>query len=102
MSDKKALIKALEKKALGNQIELISEEYGQNDKGEFILTKKTKKITKNDIDTQALLKLLEIREREEQNEQTWIKGLSDKELNELAIKTALEIINKEQMKRLQK
>lgn len=102
MSDKKALIKALEKKALGNQIELISEEYGQNDKGEFILTKKTKKITKNDIDTQALLKLLEIREREEQNEQTWIKGLSDKELNELAIKTALEIINKEQIKRLQK
>ena len=102
MSDKKALIKALEKKALGNEIEIISEEYAQNDKGDFVLAKKTKKITKNDIDTSALLKLLEIREKEEQNEHSWIKSLSDKELNELAIKTALEIINKEQIKRSKK
>lgn len=102
MKDKQQLINALEKKALGNKIDIINEEYTQNEKGDFILTKRTKKTTENDIDTSALLKLIEIREKEEENEQNWLKNLSDEELNNLAIKTALEIIEKEQKRRIKK
>lgn len=99
MKDKNDLIKALEKKALGNQIDIISEEYTQNEKGDFVLTKKTKKTTINDIDTSALLKLIEIREKEQENE---FSRLSDDELRELGIKYALELLESEQKKRKSK
>lgn len=99
MNDKKELIKALEKKALGNKIEIISEEYTQNEKGDFVLSKKTKKTTINDIDTSALLKLIEIREKEREDE---FAKLSDEELCELGIKCALELLENEQKKRKSK
>ena len=99
MKDKHQLINALEKKALGNQIDIISEEYTQNEKGDFVLTKKTKKTTINDIDTSALLKLIEIREKEQENE---FARLSDDELRELGIKYALELLENEQKRRKKK
>lgn len=99
MKDKHQLINALEKKALGNQIDIISEEYTQNEKGDIVLTKKTKKTTINDIDTSALLKLIEIREKEQENE---FARLSDDELRELGIKYALELLENEQKRRKKK
>lgn len=99
MKDRQQLINALEKKALGNQIDIISEEYTQNEKGDFVLTKKTKKTTINDIDTSALLKLIEIREKEQENE---FARLSDDELRELGIKYALELLESEQKRRKKK
>ena len=78
---------------------IISEEYTQNEKGDFVLTKKTKKTTINDIDTSALLKLIEIREKEQENE---FSRLSDDELRELGIKYALELLESEQKKRKSK
>lgn len=99
MSNKDELINALQKKALGNEITLINEEFTQNEKGEFVLSKRTKKTTINDIDTTALLKLIEINEKEEQSEYDQLKKLTDEELRKLAIKYALELIEEEQSKR---
>lgn len=63
------------------------------------MSKRTKKTTINDIDTTALLKLIEINEKEEQSEYDQLKKLTDEELRKLAIKYALELIEEEQSKR---
>ena len=102
MSNKDDLIKALEKKALGNEITLISEEFTQNEKGDFVLSKRTKKTTINDIDTSALLKLIELHEKEEQSQIEELKGLNDTQLRELAIQYAIQLIDEEQHKRKKK
>lgn len=92
-------ISALKKKALGNEITTVVEDFVENDKGKLELVKKTQKTTKNDIDTQALLKLIEIEEKQKQTEFDELKNLSDDELQQLAYKLALQIIEDEQARR---
>lgn len=92
MNDRSELIEALRKKALGNEITTINEEYGQNEKGELILVKKTQKTTKNDIDTTALIKLLEIEEKKHEDELNELRNKTDAELEEMAYICAKEIM----------
>lgn len=73
------LITALTKKALGNEITIITEEKTFDENGKLLGNpKKTIKSTKNDIDTSACLKLLEIEERKRECQK--IANLSDEEL----------------------
>lgn len=95
------LIEALRKKALGNEITTIVEDFAENEKGKLVSVKKQQKTTKNDIDTQALLKLIELEEKEEQKEFDALKELSDEELRQLAYETAIKVIEEEQARRAQ-
>ena len=76
------LINALTKKALGNEITIITEEQTFDEEGKPTgKPKKTIKTTKNDIDTSACLKLLDIEERKREGEK--IEKLSDDELQKI-------------------
>lgn len=90
---------ALKKKALGNEITTIIEDFAENEKGELIPVKKQQKTTKNDIDTQALLKLIDIEEKANQKKYDELKDLSDNELQDLAYQIALQVIEEEQARR---
>lgn len=93
------LIEALRKKALGNEITTLTKEYAENEKGKLVLVKQTQKTTKNDIDTQALLKLIEIEQSKEDKQLEEIKGLTDKQLQKKAYELAIQIIEEEQERR---
>lgn len=76
------LIDALKQKALGNVIENVVETYKKNEDGKMILDNKTLKKIKNEIDTQACIKLIdiELKRREMERNINEFDNLSDEEL----------------------
>lgn len=76
------LIDALKQKALGNVIENVVETYKKNEDGKMILDNKTLKKIKNEIDTQACIKLIdiELKRREMERNVNEFDNLSDEEL----------------------
>lgn len=88
------LIRALTKKALGNEIVIITEEQIFDEEGKPIgKPKKTIKTTKNDIDTSACLKLLDIEERKREGEK--ITNLSDDELQKKKEQLIIKLMQEE-------
>lgn len=79
-----ALINALKEKALGNVIENIIETYHLTKEGIEELDSKTIKRIKNDIDTQACIKLIDIelkrRELEKDEKEEEFEKMTDDEL----------------------
>lgn len=76
------LIDALKQKALGNVIENVVETYKKNEEGKMVLDNKTLKKIKNEIDTQACIKLIdiELKRREMERNFNEFDNLSDEEL----------------------
>lgn len=77
------IIEKLREKALGNVIENVVETYKKNENGKLVLDNKTLKKIKNEIDTQACIKLIdiELKRREIENKNDYNK-LTDEELEE--------------------
>lgn len=75
------IIEKLREKALGNVIENVVETYKKNENGKLVLDNKTMKKIKNEIDTQACIKLIdiELKRREIDNKNDYQK-LTDEEL----------------------
>ena len=75
------IIEKLREKALGNVIENVVETYKKNENGKLVLDNKTLKKIKNEIDTQACIKLIdiELKRREIDNKNDYQK-LTDEEL----------------------
>lgn len=84
MSDEEfnEIIEKLKEKALGNVIENVVETYKKNENGKMILDNKTIKKIKNEIDTQACIKLIdiELKRREIERTQNIYENMSDEEL----------------------
>ena len=76
------ILEKLREKALGNTIENIVETYKKNEDGKLVLDNKTLKKIKNEIDTQACIKLIdiELKKRELEREMNPLEQLSDEEL----------------------
>ncbi len=85
------LLKALEIKALGNEITTTKEETLINDKGEQNGKKITKTTIKNDIDTSACIKLIDIELKKQESEKERLQSMSDEELIAMAKKLAREL-----------
>ena len=77
-----SLIDALKQKALGNVIENVVETYKKNEDGDLVLDNKTLKKIKNEIDTQACIKLIdiELKRREMERNNNDFEKMSDEEL----------------------
>lgn len=78
------LIDALKSKALGNVVENVVETYKKNEDGKMILDNKTIKKIKNEIDTQACIKLIdiELKRREMERKVNQFDNMSDEQLEE--------------------
>jgi hypothetical protein len=78
------LINALKTKALGNVVENVVETYKKNEDGKMILDNKTIKKIKNEIDTQACIKLIdiELKRREMERKVNAYDNMSEEELEE--------------------
>lgn len=76
------ILEKLREKALGNTIENVVETYKKNADGDLVLDNKTLKKIKNEIDTQACIKLIdiELKKRELEKELNPLEKLSDEEL----------------------
>lgn len=86
------IIEKLREKALGNVIENVVETYKKNENGKLVLDNKTMKKIKNEIDTQACIKLIdiELKRREIENKNDYEK-LTDEELEREKIRLLKEL-----------